>query len=94
MNITNFLALWGAIFSTIAMTWNIIRDVNDKGKLKIDAMIGKIVPDHTDKDYLALTITNIGRRHVLVKGWGAMKKKNVKGAHGLYIIPRGLPRML
>ena len=94
MDIIKFLALWGAILSTIAITWNIFRDVNDKGKLKIDAMIGKMVPDHTDKDYLVITITNIGRRPVLVKGWGGMKKKNVKGARGMYIIPHGLPRML
>jgi len=75
MDIIKFLALWGAILSTIAITWNIFRDVNDKGKLKIDAMIGKMVPDHTDKDYLVITITNIGRRPVLVKGWGGIKKR-------------------
>jgi hypothetical protein len=94
MDITKFLALLGAILSTIAITWNIFRDVNDKGKLKIDAIIGKIVPDHTDKDYLVITITNIGRRPVLVKSWGGMKKKNVKGARGIFITSRGLPRML
>lgn len=94
MDITKFLALWGAILSTIAITWNIFRDANDKGKLKIEAMIGKMVPDHTDKDYLVITITNIGRRPVLVKSRGGMKKKNVKGARGMYIIPHGLPRML
>jgi len=39
MDITKFLALWGAILSTMAITWNIFRDVNDKGKLKIDAIL-------------------------------------------------------
>ena len=94
MDITKFLAVWGAILSTVAITWNIIRDARDKGSLKVEAMIGKMVPDHTDRDYLIITITNIGRRPVLVKGWGGMKKKNVKGARGLFVVPRGLPRML
>ena len=94
MDVTKLLAIWGAIFSTVAIAWNIVRDVNDRGRLKIDAMIGKMFPDHTDKNYLVITITNIGRRPILVKGWGGMKKKAVKGARGIFIVPQGLPRML
>jgi len=94
VDVTKFLAIWGAIVSSIAITWNVLRDIRDKGRLKIDAMIGKMVPDHTDRDYLVITITNIGCRPVLVKGWGGMKKKSTKGARGLFIVPRDLPRML
>jgi len=96
MNVTEFLAIWGAILSSVAIAWNVFRDVNDRGKLKIDAMIGKMVPDHTDKEYLVVTITNIGRRPVLVKSWGGMekKKKDAKNARGIFIVPQGLPRML
>ena len=94
MELTMFLAVWGAIVSTIALTWNIIRDRLDRGALRVEAMIGRMVPDHTDKDYLVVTITNVGRRPVLVKGWGGMKKRHVKGKRGILIVPRGLPRML
>ncbi|HAB52263.1 MAG TPA: hypothetical protein DCE80_08860 [Ignavibacteriales bacterium] len=57
-------------------------------------MIGKIVPDHTDRNYLLITITNIGRRPVLVNGWGAIKKEKTKDLIGIFITPHGLPRML
>ena len=46
------------------------------------------------KNSLIITITNIGRRPVLVKGWGGEEKKNVKGKRGIFIVPQGLPRML
>ena len=94
MNLTQLLAVWGAIVSSVAITWNVFRDIGDKGKLKIDAMIGKMYPDYTDRDYLFITITNIGRRPVMVKGWGGRKKKSIEGKRGLFIIPRGLPCML
>ncbi len=89
-----FLAVWGAILSTIALMWNLIRDSRDRGRLKIDAMIGKMYPDHTDRDYLVVTLTNVGKRPLLVKGWGAMKRKRACQPRGLLITPRGLPRML
>lgn len=92
--LTTFLAVWGALVSTVALTWNVIRDFRDKGALKFDAMIGKIYPDHTDRDYLVINITNIGRRPVLVKGLGAMKNKKVPTPRGLLLAPRGLPKML
>ena len=91
---TGFLAVWGAILSTIALVWNLIRDFRDRGRLKIDAMIGKMYPDHTDRDYLVVTVTNVGKRPLLVKGWGAMKHKKAPQPRSVLIAPRGLPRML
>ncbi len=92
---TALLAVWGAVLSSVAIIWNILRDTKDKGKLKLDAMIGKFYPDHTDKEYLVVTMTNVGRRPLLVKGWGG-KEKGVPGGKKQYdyIIPVGLPRML
>jgi len=94
IDFTGFLAVWGAILSTVALIWNLVRDSRDKGRLKIDAMIGKIYPDHTDRDYLVVTVTNVGKRPLLVKGWGGMKRKKASQPRGLMITPRGLPRML
>lgn len=92
--LTTFLAVWGALLSTVALTWHVIRDFRDKGALKLDAMIGKMYPDHTDRDYLVINITNVGRRPVLVKGLGAMKNKKAPTPRGLLLAPRGLPKML
>jgi hypothetical protein len=94
MDVTGFLAVWGAILSTIALGWNVLRDSRDRGRLKIDAMIGKMHPDHTDRDYLVITVTNVGKRPLLVKGWGGMKRKGASEPRGILIVPRGLPRML
>ena len=79
MDITKFLALLGAILSTIAITWNIFRDVNDKGKLKIDAMIGKMVPDHTDKDYLVNYYYKYWTSSCTCKKLGRNEKKEREG---------------
>ena len=94
MSSTELLAIIGAIGSAVAITWNFIRTIQDRAKLKVTAWIGKILPDHADQDYLFITIVNIGRRPVLVKGWGGMEKKSVNEKCGLFITPRGLPRML
>ena len=94
MDLTSFLAVWGALLSTVAVTWNVFRDWGDRGRIKVEAMIGKMVPNHTDKDYLIVTITNVGRRPILVKGWGARRKKKAPGPRWLFVVARGLPRML
>lgn len=43
---------------------------------------------------LFVSITNVGRRPVMVKGWGAIKKNHAPGKRGIFIVPIGLPRML
>lgn len=77
MKLFPFLAVWGAIVSTIALTWNIIRDIRDKGKLKLNAFIGKMFPDPKDKDYLVVTIANVGRRPIFVKHLGGETKRKL-----------------
>ena len=94
MDITQPLAIWGAILSTVAVTWNVVRDLGDRPRLKVEAMIGKMYPDHTDREYVFVTITNIGRRPVVVKGCGGRKKKHVPGKRGIFIVSIGLPRTL
>ena len=94
MSSTELLAIIGAIGSAVAITWNFTRTIQDRANLKVTAWIGKILPDYADRDYLFITIVNIGRRSVLVSGWGGMKKKHVKGKRGFFITSHGLPRML
>jgi len=95
MTVTDLLATWGAIVATAAVVWNILRDRGDRGRLKLDAMIGRMYPDHTDRDYVFLTITNIGRRPVFVKGWGGRQDPDADGHHdGFLTRSPNLPRML
>lgn len=95
ITITELLATLAVCLSTLAITWNILRDINDKGKLQLKVMIGKLLPDHADKEYLIVTITNIGRRPLLVQQWAAEEKKKVKGKRRVsYFVPYSLPRML
>ena len=93
-HLTTFLAVWGALMSTAAIAWNIARDLGDKGRLKLEGMVGKMYPDHTDRNYLVITITNVGKRPVMVKGVAAKKGRSVKGPRGVWLVPRGLPTML
>lgn len=94
IDLTGFLAVWGAILSTIALVWNLIRGSRDRGRLKLDAMIGKMYPNHTDRNYLVVTLTNVGKRPLLVKGWGVMKGRSAPAPRGVFVSPHGLPRML
>ncbi len=34
-DLTIIIAIWGALVSTIALTWNILNSIRDKGKIKI-----------------------------------------------------------
>ena len=36
---TNFLAVWGAIVSTVAVLWNMLIALNDRGKIKISVRL-------------------------------------------------------
>jgi hypothetical protein len=94
MHLSDFLALWGAILSTVAITWNVLRDVRERAKLRIDPMIGRIHPDSTNRDYVVLTIANVGRRPVLVKGWGGRRTPDGEGRDAFLVTSPELPKML
>jgi hypothetical protein len=94
MEITGLLAFYGTIVSTAALVWNILRDSRDRPKIKLEAMIGKLYPDHTERDYLVLTMTNIGRRPVQIKGWYGLRKKRKTDERGILVVTQGLPRIL
>src|SRR5437762_6679904 len=92
-NLTTFLAVWGALLSTALAGWTIFRDLRDKGKLQLDATIGNIVPGDDKRDFLLLTITNVGRRPILLKSW--YLKFNKGSTHPLaFILADNLPKML
>ncbi len=92
--ITNFLSVWGAVAATIAIMWNVYNSLQDKGKIKVEAMIGKLVPDGTKKNYFVVILTNIGKRPILVKSITVEKKTSKEDQRRLFLITEGLPRML
>lgn len=91
IDITLTLAIWGAILSTTAIIWNIVRDVGDKGKLDLMFYIGNIFggTKPSDKDYLFFKITNVGRKSITVtQVGGGFKVKH-------FIIPTpNVPKLL
>jgi hypothetical protein len=48
-NLTTFLALWGAILSSITFGWNLFRDLRDRANVKVDAMLRYITTDAVGK---------------------------------------------
>lgn len=67
--LTTFLAIWGAIVSTIAIGWNVWRDVSDRGKLDVICYVGMIVGGLTQErsgKKLIYRVTNTGRKPVVL----------------------------
>ena len=92
LNITTLIAAYSAFVATFVLGWNVFRDLTDKGKLKVHCYIGNLIfpGGPTDnKDYLVYSVTNVGRRAVLVTHVGGQKKKK-----DFMIVPRDLPKKL
>jgi hypothetical protein len=69
LSVTTVLAIWGAVLSTVAILWNVRRDVRDRGALRVHAYVGTFLdgvgaPDPQPK--LVFNVTNVGRRAVVV----------------------------
>ena len=94
MDLTDFIAVIGLVLSVTAIIWNILRDVGDKGKIKIEGCRGELYPDHTNKDYLIIIITNIGKRPVWIKGLYGDENYDGAKLKGYIFGTRGLPRIL
>lgn len=91
--ITLIIAIWGAVLSTVAMGWNLYRDLMDKGRLRVNCYFGMIVQEGVGiekEDVLFWTITNIGRKPVLLTHIGGQ----LKDTHFMLKDHVGLPKML
>ena len=76
---TTFLAIWGAVVSTIAILWNIRRDLSDRGKVRVLCYLGVLrggdgPPD--PRTHLVYHVTNVGRRAVVVTHIGGALAKD------------------
>jgi len=62
---TEILAFWGAILSTVAVAWTLILGFKDRGSLEVSGIVGKNARSPQEPFRFLLVITNIGRRPVL-----------------------------
>jgi len=91
---TILIAAYGAIVATGSLVWNILREVTDKGRLSISAMIGRFLGAPTSDDHFVLTITNVGKRPLMVKGYGGYLRGYWRHRKAFFVVSRGLPKML
>jgi len=80
-SLTRFLAVWGALLSTLGMGWTLYRDLLDRPKLKLSAKVSRITRATDGKFYsvaphlnevlasaelfVVMNVVNIGRRPVM-----------------------------
>jgi hypothetical protein len=109
-DLTIVLAVYGALLSSITFGWNLLRDLSDRGKLKLELSIRKMTAPTggriyatlpsmtlepvTEQLYLVLSVVNVGRRPMLWEGWGGKYFESVNGDTGFTIIGPNLPKML
>jgi hypothetical protein len=101
--VTTFLAIWGALLSTVLAAWNIYKDIRDRGNIRVEAYLtqweekdeetGKSATEYE----VEITLTNIGRRPVIVTSVGARESRGLKskGFSEIYFdVRRILPKRL
>jgi len=110
IGITDVLALWGAVLSSVAFGWNLYRDLLDRGQLKVSAQVRRLVKGEDGKLYslkhdlpvagaseqlfVVITAMNTGRRPVMFKSWGGSWHKPVNGRNTFIIVGIDVPKML
>jgi hypothetical protein len=109
-SLTAFLAVWGAIVSSITFGWTLYRDTRDRAKIILSAQIRRIgqrsdgaffsiqpdlaVEGASEKLFIVVSVVNVGRRPIRWKGLGGKYKKSVNGKSGFLVSARYLPKML
>ena len=110
MSLTTGLAIYAAILSSILLGWNLYRELHDRARVKISISLMRIstgadgrqsaVSPHLPTEnasadvHVVVKIRNVGRRPVLLQGWGGEWKIPENGKDKFVVISQGLPRML
>lgn len=108
--LTEFLAAYGALLSSVGFGWTLYRDLLDRANLQVSASIRRIVrgadgkyfaskadlaiEGASEQLFVVMDVVNVGRRPVLWQGWGGKYLKAEDGKTGFFIVGRALPRML
>lgn len=110
LTLTSALAFYGAALSSIGFGWNLHKDLLDRPRLKIsmgirrmvkspDGKVYQVVPDllvegASERLFLVVNVTNLGRRPVKWIGWGGRWIKPEVAGKAFIIQPIALPMML
>ena len=109
LGVTEILAMYGAILSSVVLAWNLYRDLCDRARLKITAHVRRIVrstdgrwyavaPDlqvgASAQLYVVVKVTNVGRRPIQWSSWGGTYRRPVNGKPCFTVVPVALPKML
>lgn len=108
--LTEFLAVYGALLSSVGLGWNLYRDLLDRPRLQVSANVRRIAVGADGKSFalkpslqfegaseqlfVIMSVVNVGRRPVLWQGWGGKYFKPVDGKDSFFVIGRDLPKML
>lgn len=108
--LTEFLAAYGALLSSVGFGWALYRDLLDRAKLQVSANIRRIgrgadgkyfsckpnlpIEGASEQLFVVMDVVNVGRRPVLWQGWGGKYHKPEDGKTGFFIVGRNLPKML
>lgn len=92
-NLTTFLAVWGALLSSVGLGWNLFRDLNNRGRLRVSCYLANLVSEGEGVDpntYLTWCVTNIGKQPIMVTHIGGARKD----CHFMIKTKNILPKML
>lgn len=68
---TLFIAFYGAILSTIALVWNVLRDKADRAKIKVTTALGfAYMGGKTSDTLFTVTAATTGKRPITLSGAG------------------------
>jgi len=85
-------AWWGAIVATIALSWNVLRDIHLREHLKVQAMFRVDDRNRQLPPALTVSVTNVGSKPVLVQGIAIQRRKGSTPSH--HFFPCEIPKML
>ncbi len=71
MNLTDYIAIYGAILSSIAIGWNIYNNLQDRPKIKIEVKFGLMSRGvGVEGPFLFIKAINKGRRSIHLSSFG------------------------
>jgi hypothetical protein len=110
MSLTTILAIYAAIVSSILLGWNLYRELHNRARVKISISLMRIETGIDGRQiafafhlptgnasadvHVVVKMTNVGRRPMLLQGWGGEWKIPENGKDKFVVISQGLPRML
>jgi hypothetical protein len=88
-----YIAIYGAILSTIAILWNIKRDIQDRAEIKVNAkLVKRWLGEDAYAQYVCVELSNSGKRPITVKEISYRVDKQIRVAN---LRPsNGLPKEL